>query len=85
MQKKLTCLFLIFLSLSIRAQHFLTFIMPCYNCAKTVCESLDSIYAQTNLNVEFEVICTDDGSRDNTRTVLSDYQKNHPNMHVFFA
>lgn len=67
-----------------RAEHFLSFIMPCYNCAATVVESLDSIYAQHNLKVPFEVICTDDGSTDSTRTVLCEYQKTHPTMQVYF-
>lgn len=58
--------------------------MPCYNCADTVIESLDSIYTQTNLGIDFEVICTDDGSKDSTRALLLNYQESHPNMHVYF-
>lgn len=73
-----------FLNLTIDAQHFLTFIMPCYNCSKTVIQSLDSIYAQNNLAIEFEVICTDDGSKDTTHSLLIEYQQTHPNMSVYF-
>src|SRR5690242_7070809 len=69
---------------TLRADHFLTFIMPCYNCADTVVESLNSIYAQKNLAIPFEVICTDDASTDSTRTILLAYQKNHPSMHLLF-
>lgn len=64
-------------------EHFISFIMPCYNCSKTVIESLDSIYKQ-NLQIPFEVICTNDCSSDNTLEILNDYEKRHPNMKVFF-
>lgn len=63
-------------------RHFLSFIMPCFNCSKTVIESLDSIFKQ-QLRVPFEVICTDDGSTDNTRAFLIEYALEHHEMKVF--
>lgn len=63
-------------------EHFLSFIMPCYNCETTVVESLDSIYNQKNLKVPFEVICCDDGSTDSTRSILTEYASKHTNMRV---
>lgn len=63
-------------------EHVISFIMPCYNCSKTVIESLNSIYKQ-NLQISYEVICTNDCSTDNTLEILNDYAKKHPNMKVF--
>ncbi|MBR2343772.1 MAG: glycosyltransferase family 2 protein [Clostridia bacterium] len=39
-------------------------IIPCYNCEALIDETLDSLVNQTFKN--FEVICVNDGSRDNT-------------------
>ncbi len=64
------------------SSHFLTFIMPCYNAEETVIEALDSIYKQ-KLTIPFEVICTDDGSVDNTRMLLIEYAQDHSEMKVF--
>jgi glycosyltransferase involved in cell wall biosynthesis len=63
-------------------QHFLSFVMPCYNCSKTVRKSIDSIYAQ-NISIPFEVVCTDDASKDDTLTILREYEKRYDNFHVF--
>ena len=59
--------------------HFLSFIIPCYNCADTVPDAIESIYHQ-NLNIPFEVICTDDCSTDNTLNVLKKYRDKHVNF-----
>jgi hypothetical protein len=64
------------------AQHFLSFIMPCYNAEDTVIEALDSIYKQ-KLSVPFEIICTDDGSQDATKALLIEYAQDHPEVKVF--
>ncbi len=61
--------------------HFLSFIMPCYNCEKTVEESIESIFRQ-NLKVPFELICTDDGSIDHTYELLLKIKEEHPEMKV---
>ena len=41
--------------------------MGIYNCASTLQEALDSLYAQTFQ--DFEIILCDDGSKDNTYDV----------------
>jgi len=46
-------------------------ISPCYNGEKWVGRMLDSILAQTYKNIE--MICIDDGSTDNTETVINSY------------
>lgn len=53
-------------------------IMGVYNCASTLQEALDSLYAQTFQN--FEIILCDDGSKDNTYEVALENQRNHPNI-----
>lgn len=49
----------------------LSVIIPAYNAEKTVVSSLDSLLAQTVGNME--VIVIDDGSTDNTATILDDF------------
>ena len=46
-------------------------IIPCYNCALLVEETLASLLKQTYKN--FEVICVNDGSTDDTLSVLERY------------
>jgi len=46
-------------------------IIPTYNLAKYICESVDSVLAQTYK--DFELIIIDDGSKDNTKQVLGNY------------
>ena len=53
-------------------------IMAIYNCASTLQEALDSLYAQTFQ--DFEIILCDDGSKDNTYDVALENQRNHPNI-----
>lgn len=65
------------------ADHFLSFIIPCYNCEKWVEQAVDSIYQQTNLPCQFEIICTNDGSADNTLEVLTFLSEKYPEMHVY--
>lgn len=52
--------------------------MGIYNCAPTLQEALDSLYAQTYQ--DFEIILCDDGSKDNTYEVALENQQKHPNI-----
>lgn len=64
--------------------HFLSFILPCYNYAEIIEQSLESIYKQ-NLKIPFEVIATDDLSTDNkTREILRKWEKKYDNFHAHF-
>jgi glycosyltransferase involved in cell wall biosynthesis len=64
--------------------HFLSFILPCYNYADIIEQSLASIYKQ-NLKIPFEVICTDDCSTDErTKEILRKWEKEHDNFHAYF-
>lgn len=50
-------------------------IIPCYNCEKYIIETLESMEAQCRR--DFEVICVNDGSKDNTLAVLREWKENH--------
>ena len=53
-------------------------IMGIYNCASTLVEALDSLYAQTYQS--FNIILCDDGSTDDTYQVAADYAAEHDNI-----
>ncbi len=55
----------------------ISIIMPTYNDAKSICETLDSVIEQTYQN--WELIIVDDGSKDETRSVIKSYKKAHKN------
>ena len=48
-------------------------IMPCYNCASYIRETIDCLEAQ--LCRDFEVICINDGSTDQTLQILMQWEK----------
>jgi len=50
-------------------------LMPTYNDAKSIKETLDSIKIQTYKN--WELIIIDDGSTDDTKKIIKDYKKNN--------
>ena len=50
-------------------------ITPCYKCAKYVRETLDSV--RTQKVADWELICVDDGSPDETGKVSDDYLREH--------
>ena len=52
-------------------------IIPSYNRANTVCQTIDSILNQ-KCNFDFEIVIGDDCSTDNAREVLLEYQKKYP-------
>ena len=46
-------------------------IMPTYNCGRFICESIDSVLAQTY--TEWELLIVDDGSTDETEQIVVGY------------
>lgn len=54
----------------------ITVIMGIYNCAATLGESLDSLFAQTY--TDWELVMCDDGSTDDTYKIAQIYQNAHP-------
>lgn len=57
-----------------------SFIIPAYNASNTIVRCLDSIYSLGLSEQEFEVICIDDCSKDNTISVIEQYAKQHTNL-----
>lgn len=57
-----------------------SFIIPSYNASTTIVRCLDSIYALGLSEQEFEVICIDDCSKDDTIDVIEQYAKQHTNL-----
>ena len=55
-------------------------VIPIYNAEKFIVHILDKIYNQTFK--DFELICVNDGSTDNTKNILEDYALKHTNMIV---
>lgn len=53
-------------------------LMGIYNCASTLPEALDSLYAQTYK--DFQIIMCDDGSKDNTYEIAKSYAEIHDNI-----
>lgn len=56
-------------------------IMPAYNCSTIVGESIDSVLQQTFIN--WELIVVDDGSKDNTHEIISEYGKRDPRIKAY--
>lgn len=54
-------------------------IMPTYNCAPFIKETVESVLAQTYKN--WELLIADDCSKDNTKEVLAPYLQKYPNIH----
>ena len=58
----------------------LSIIIPCYNSAKTIRRCLDSIYALPLPEDCYEVIVVNDGSVDETGSIVAEYGKAHDNL-----
>lgn len=58
----------------------ISYVLPCFNVEKYIVKCLDSIYNQEIDRDLFEVICINDGSRDGTERLLSEYAKTHNNL-----
>lgn len=61
-----------------KSQPRISVITGIYNCASTLIEALDSLYAQTYQN--FKIILCDDGSTDNTYQIAAEYAKTRDNI-----
>jgi succinoglycan biosynthesis protein ExoA len=55
-------------------------IVPCYNEEATICHLLDSILAQTTPREQMEVVIADGLSVDATRTLITAFQQEHPDL-----
>lgn len=55
-------------------------ILPIYNVADLITRCMDSIYSQDVDDSSFEIIAVNDGSSDNSKAVVKEYQKIHDNI-----
>ena len=58
----------------------ITVLIPVYNAEKHIGDTLDSLLTQTSTN--FEVVCVDDGSTDESLKVLKSYKQKFKNFKV---
>ena len=58
----------------------LSIIIPFYNVEQYITQCLDSVYAQDIPEEEYEVICVDDCSPDNSIAIVEEYAKQHSNL-----
>ena len=50
-------------------------VIPTYNSSAYICKTLESVYKQTKL--PYEIVIVDDGSKDQTVTVIQKYIRQH--------
>lgn len=60
----------------------LSFVIPIYNVEAYLEHCLQSLYVQDLDINEFEVICVDDGSTDNSINIVQKYQEEYGNIIV---
>jgi len=58
----------------------ISFILPCYNVGRFITDTLGSIYAQGMPEDEFEVICVNDCSTDDTHDRIASFAEDHTNL-----
>lgn len=61
---------------------FLSLIIPVYNAEGYIAECLDSMLNQDLSEQDYEIICVNDGSRDNSLSILKQYAAAHPNIRI---
>ena len=59
----------------------LSVVMPVYNERATLRDVVERVLAVPNMNLE--LICVDDGSKDNSREILADLEKQYSQVRVF--
>jgi len=66
--------------IKVKHKPVVTVVIPVYNSAGTIWETLDSIAAQTYQN--WEVVCVDDGSTDNSIEIINEYISKQENLNI---
>lgn len=60
----------------------LSIIVPIYNVEKYIRGTLESIYYQKFAENNFEVICVNDGTPDNSMQIVNEFAVKHNNLHI---
>ena len=60
----------------------ISLIVPFYGVERYIGQCLESIYRQDLPESEYEVICNNDCSPDNSEQIVMQYAKAHPNLHL---
>ena len=60
----------------------LSVIIPAYNAGQTIGRCLDSVL-QSVQQAPVEIVCVDDGSKDNTWEILQSYSKKYACLRIF--
>ena len=58
----------------------ISYILPCYNVGRFITDTLGSLYAQGMPEDEFEVICVNDCSTDDTHDRIAAFAEGHANL-----
>lgn len=61
----------------------LSFIIPAFNCSKYISDCILSLIQQDLSPENYEIIIINDGSTDNTRSILTDFQEKYKNIKVY--
>ena len=59
---------------------FLSIIIPIYNCEEYLADCLKSCCEQNINQTDYEIICVNDGSTDQSITIISEFQEKHDNI-----
>lgn len=61
---------------------YLSIIIPIYKVEKYIRDTLNSIYFQNRNEKDFEVICVNDGTPDNSMNIVKEFELSHNNLYV---
>lgn len=61
---------------------FISIIIPIYKVEKYIRGTLESIYDQKFDEHEFEIICVNDGTPDNSMQIVNEFAFKHNNLHI---
>lgn len=57
-------------------------VLPAYNCERTIYDSMESVRLQSRRELIEEIIIVNDGSIDNTRTIVERYMQDHKEINI---
>lgn len=61
----------------------ISYIIPCYNCSGFIVDTLSDMMAHINLSLhEYEILCVDDCSTDDTFETIKQFSMQHPQVNV---